>query len=180
MTSYSLVQRALHWLVALSLAALYLLGLWMTTRAGANLWDDQTNLLYGLHKALGATVLLMMVLRVFFKLRTPAPGYPASVAPAIAWTAKLMHALLYALLLAVPLLGWAGVTAYPALITISGYHLPPMPGVVQNETLAKQLFALHGLLAFTLGALVLCHIAAALVHLVFKRDGVFERMWPAK
>ncbi len=82
MTSYSLVQRALHWLVALSLAALYLLGLWMTTRAGANLWDDQTNLLYGLHKALGATVLLMMVLRVFFKLRTPAPGYPASVAPA--------------------------------------------------------------------------------------------------
>ena len=180
MTSYSLVQRALHWLVALSLAALYLLGLWMTTRAGANLWDDQTNLLYGLHKALGATVLLMMVLRVFFKLRTPAPGYPASVAPAIAWTAKLMHALLYALLLAVPLLGWAGVTAYPALITISGYHLPPMPAVVQNETLAKQLFALHGLLAFTLGALVLCHIAAALVHLVFKRDGVFERMWPAK
>jgi cytochrome b561 len=55
-----------------------------------------------------------------------------------------------------------------------------MPGVVQNEALAKQLFELHGMLAFMLAALVLCHVAAALVHLLIKRDGVFERMWPKK
>jgi cytochrome b561 len=77
-------------------------------------------------------------------------------------------------------LGWAAVTAYPALITVAGYHLPPMPWVMQNEALAKQLFAIHGLLAFVLGALALGHIAAALMHLLLKRDGVFERMWPGK
>jgi len=91
-----------------------------------------------------------------------------------------MHGLLYVLLFAVPLLGWAGVTAYPALITVAGYHLPAMPGITPNEALAKQLFALHGTLAFVLGALVIGHIAAALKHLMFNRDGVFERMWPSR
>jgi cytochrome b561 len=152
----------------------------MTARAGANLWDDQTNLLYGLHKALGFTVLLLMLLRLVLKLRTAAPAYPASLAPLHILVAKTVHGVLYLLLFAVPLLGWAGVTAYPALITVAGYHLPPMPWVAQNEALAKQLFAVHGTLAFVLAALVICHIAAALVHLLFKRDGVFERMWPGK
>jgi cytochrome b561 len=121
-----------------------------------------------------------MVLRLFFKLRTAAPAYPVSVSPTLMLLAKIVHILLYGLLFAVPLLGWAAVTAYPALITVAGYHLPAMPGITPNEALAKQLFALHGTLAFALGILALGHIAAALKHLLFHRDGVFERMWPSK
>ena len=180
MTHYRPAQRLVHWLVALCLAALFVLGLWMTARASANLWDDQTNLLYGLHKALGFTVLLLMLLRVILKLRSAAPAYPPSLTPSNILAAKVVHGLLYALLFAVPLFGWAGVTAYPALITVAGYHLPPMPWVTQNEALAKQLFAVHGTRAFVLAALIICHIAAALLHLFFKRDSVFERMWPSK
>ena len=180
MTPYRPAQRLLHWLVALCLPLLLVLGLWMTARAGANLWDDQTNLLYGLHKALGFTVLLLMVLRFLLKLSTTVPAYPASLTATHIFVAKTLHGLLYALLFAVPLLGWAGVTAYPALITVAGYHLPAMPWVTQDAALAKQLFALHGTLAFVLVAFIVCHIAAALVHLFFKRDGVFERMWPSK
>jgi len=52
--------------------------------------------------------------------------------------------------------------------------------VTQDPALAKQLFELHGTLAFVLVAFVVCHIAAALVHLFVKRDGIFERMWPSK
>jgi cytochrome b561 len=180
MTSYRFTQRLMHWLVALSIPVLFILGLWMTARAAANLWDDQTNVLYGLHKALGFTVLCLMVLRLLFKLRTAAPAYPASVSPTLILLARTMHGLLYVLLFAVPLLGWAAVTAYPALITVAGYHLPAMPWITPNEALAKQLFAIHGWLAFVLGALALGHIAAALKHLLFNRDGVFERMWPGK
>ena len=55
-----------------------------------------------------------------------------------------------------------------------------MPLVTQDAALAKQLFAVHGTLAFVLVALITCHITAALVHLFFKRDGIFERMWPGK
>jgi cytochrome b561 len=180
MKPYRPAQRLMHWLVAVSLPILVALGLWMTARASANLWDDQTNLLYGLHKALGFTVLCLMVLRLFFKLRTAAPAYPTRVSPTLILLAKTVHVLLYVLLFAVPLLGWAAVTAYPALITVAGYHLPAMPWINPNEALAKQLFAIHGILAFTLAALALGHIAAALKHLLFHRDGVFERMWPSQ
>ncbi|MEI8399373.1 MAG: cytochrome b [Alcaligenaceae bacterium] len=180
MAPYHPARRLLHWLVALCLALLFVLGLWMTARASANLWDDQTNLLYGLHKALGVTVLLLMMLRFILKLYLAAPAYPPSLTPRNILAAKAVHGLLYALLFAVPLFGWAGVTAYPALITVAGYHLPPMPWVAQNEALAKQLFAVHGTLAFVLAALVIGHFAAALLHLFYRRDGVFERIWPGK
>lgn len=177
MVPYRFEQRLLHWVIALALPIMFALGLWMTARAGANLWDDLTNLLYGIHKALGFTVLFLMVLRLIFKLRAAAPTYARTLSPVLLRAAKVMHGSLYVLLVLVPLLGWAGVTAYPALITVAGYHLPAMPWITPNETLAKQLFALHGTLAFVLAALVLGHIAAALKHLLFNRDGVFQRMW---
>jgi cytochrome b561 len=91
--------------------------------------------------------------------------------------AAAAHGSLYLLLLVVPLLGWAGVTAYPALITIGGYNLPAMPGIPKDQALAKQLFEIHGNLALALAALALAHIGAALHHLLIKKDGVFQRMW---
>ena len=178
MTPYRFEQRLLHWLIAVSLLPLFALGLWMTARASANLWDDQTNLLYGLHKAFGFAVLLMMMARLVLKACLAAPPYPANMSSRLALVAKLMHGLLYILLVAVPLLGWAGVTAYPALITVSGQHLPAMPLIVQNEALAKKLFAAHGTLALVLGALIIVHVCAALKHLFINRDEIFARMWP--
>lgn len=77
----------------------------------------------------------------------------------------------------VPLLGWAGVTAYPALITVGGFDLPAMPGIAKDEAFAKQLFQIHGYLALLLVGIACAHIAAALAHLLIKKDGVFQRMW---
>jgi cytochrome b561 len=88
-----------------------------------------------------------------------------------------VHGALYLLLLVVPLLGWAAVTAFPALITLNGFHLPAMPGIPQDQALAKQLFEIHGNLALVLAVLALAHIAAGLHHLLIKKDGVFQRMW---
>jgi len=80
-------------------------------------------------------------------------------------------------LIVVPLLGWAGVTAYPALITLGSYHLPAMPGIPKDQALAKQLFEIHGNLALVLAGLAVAHAAAGLHHLLLKKDGVFQRMW---
>lgn len=175
--TYSLTARLLHWLTALFVVSLVVLGLWMTERAGANLWDALTNTLYSWHKLIGFTLLFLTALRLIVKLRTVRPSYPASVSPLAIKMAAMVHGILYLLLLVVPLLGWAGVTAYPALITVGGYDLPAMPGVPKDQALAKQLFEVHGNLALVLAGLAAAHIAAALGHLVFKKDGVFQRMW---
>lgn len=176
-TTYSLTARLLHWLTAIFIVSLIALGVWMTERAGANLWDSLTNTLYGWHKLIGFTVLCLTLLRFVVKLRSTRPPYPASVSPATIKLAAIAHGLLYLLLIVVPLLGWAGVTAYPALITLGSYHLPAMPGIPKDQALAKQLFEIHGNLALVLAGLAVAHAAAGLHHLLLKKDGVFQRMW---
>ena len=174
--SYSRPRKWLHWLTALCLLASFPLGIWMTSRAAANLWDDLTNLLYGWHKLIGMAVLVLIVLRIIAKVISPDPAYGPSVSRLVQVLAKSVHGLMYLLLLVVPLLGWAGVTAFPALITVAGYHLPPMPGIPKDQALAKQIFEIHGTLAMVLLILIIGHVAAALKHHFMDRDGVFQRM----
>lgn len=174
--SYSSPRKWLHWLTVLCLLALFPLGKWMTARAAANLWDDLTNLIYGWHKLIGMAVLILIVLRILAKLISPDPAYEPSVSRTIQVLAKSVHGTMYLLLLAVPLLGWAGVSAFPALITIAGYHLPAMPGIPKDQALAKQIFEIHGTLAMVLLVLIVGHVAAALKHLLIDRDGVFQRI----
>jgi cytochrome b561 len=119
----------------------------------------------------------MTIFRFVLKMNSKTPAYPNSISPFVVKVASVVHYTLYGLLLIVPLLGWAGVTAYPALITVGGYSLPAMPGIPKNEAIAKQLFQVHGLLAMTLLAIALLHVMAALNHLIIKRDGIFQRIW---
>lgn len=176
-TKYALGWRVVHWIVAVCVISLIPVGLWMASRGAAGIWDALTNTLYVWHKAIGFSVLLLMVLRLVFKISKGVPSYPESVPRGLVVAANALHHLMYVLLFLVPLLGWAGVTAYPALITVGGYHLPPLPFIPQSEALAKQIFTIHGVLALALGVLIIGHIGAALKHLVINRDGVFQRMW---
>ena len=174
---YSLPARLMHWLVALCVLALFPLGVWATWRAEDNVWDDLTNTLFAWHKTIGFAVLILMALRLVIRLGNAPPQQPPFLASWEVSAAKATHLLLYLLLFIVPLLGWAGVTAYPALEALAGMHLPPMPFIAQGEPLAMSLFDWHGNIAIVLGALLVLHVAAALRHLVIKRDGVVDRMW---
>lgn len=172
---YPAAWRALHWLMALMVFGLIPVGLWMTARGEAGIWDGLTNALYSWHKAIGFLVLLLMVVRLGMKVFMRAPPYPSSLSPSLQKAAKSLHHLMYVLLFAVPLLGWAGVTAFPALITVGGYHLPAMPSVPIDRALSGVLFQLHGFAAMALALLLIGHVGAALRHL-FRADGIFKRM----
>ena len=174
---YARNWRILHWVIALCVMSLIPIGLLIEARTEANLWDEFTNLLYSIHKSLGFSVLLLMLLRVGFKVYYKTPEYPSSLARNQLLLAKSLHHLFYGLLFLVPLLGWAGITAFPALEIVPGVRLPAMPGVPVNESLATRLFSLHGTFAIILAILLLGHIGAALHHLFIRKDGIFQRMW---
>lgn len=174
---YARSWRVLHWVMALCVMSLIPIGLLIEARTEANLWDDFTNLLYSIHKSLGFTVLVLMLIRIGFKIYYKTPEYPNTMPRKQILLAKSLHHLLYVLLFVVPLLGWAGVTAFPALEIVPGVWLPAMPGVPTNEALAARLFAIHGTLAIVLAFLVLGHIGAGLHHLWIKKDNIFNRMW---
>jgi cytochrome b561 len=177
---YPMALRILHWIIAVCVIVLIPIGLLMVSRGEANIWDTLTNTLYAWHKAIGFAVLWLMVIRILIKLLKPSLPYTDDIPPVTLLAARTVHLLMYILLIVVPLLGWAGITAYPALNTIGGYHLPAFPFIEKGETFAKQLFNIHGLLGLTLGVLALAHIAAACKHLLINRDNVFKRMWFGK
>lgn len=179
MLSHSIWLRLLHWLTVIGVLTLFSLGLWMTARSSANLWDSLTNLLYAWHKLIGFTILLLTLVRFSIKVTTRRPPYSQSISLVKIRLATTLHYLLYVLLLLVPLFGWAGVTAYPALITVGDMNLPAMPFITKDEVFAKQLFQIHGYLAFLLGGLILLHTMAGLWHLLINKDGVFQRIWPS-
>jgi cytochrome b561 len=157
--------------------ALLVLGFWMTDRAGANLWDELTNTLYAWHKLIGFFVLLITVLRIMVKSLGKRPDYPSDISKVKIEIARLVQSTMYLLLVLVPLFGWAGVTAYPALMTVGNLELPAFPGIPKNEALAKQLFEFHGYLVLALITVAIVHISAGFYHLWFQKDHVFDRIW---
>ena len=149
----------------------------MTNRSAADLWDELTNTLYSWHKLIGFMILLITGLRILNKFKSQRPPYPSSISSGQIQLAKSVQGVLYLLLVLIPLFGWAGVTAFPALITVGGYHLPGMPGIPKDQALAKQLFNVHYYLVLGFIAIASVHILAGLRHLFFAKDGVFERIW---
>lgn len=173
---YPASSRVLHWITVVALLFQVPMGLTIAYRYQANIFDDLTNALSGWHKLIGFTVLWIVVLRIVIAARSW-PPYPPTLPAVQQAAAHGLHRLIYVLLLLIPLTGWAGVSAYPALVTLGGYNLPAMPFVPQNENLAATIFTIHKYAAYTLLFLLVGHIGAALMHLVVFRDGIFQRMW---
>ncbi len=169
---YTFIQKVLHWLIAL--AVIVALGM------GASLdWLGNgalKNQLYALHKATGILILGLMLLRVVVRIVFGAPPLPVNIPSWQRTAAAASHFLLYALILLMPIIGWAATSAYPAPIPFFGIlDMPPLIGA--DRDLSKQLFAIHEWMSRGILALVGLHIAAALRHALIQKDGVFRRMW---
>jgi cytochrome b561 len=169
---YGAVAVALHWLTALLVVCGFTLGLSMVP-----LQISPRKLQWYLwHKWIGITVFLLTCARLAWRWRHPPPPLP----PMVRWQARashVAHALLYALLVAVPLSGWIYSSSTGVQVNYLG--LFPLPDLVaKDRELAVTLRAVHVTLNFTLAAVVCVHIAGALKHHFADRDLVLMRMLP--
>jgi cytochrome b561 len=171
---YSGVAIALHWLLALLIVGTFCVGLYMH-----GLPFSPTRLkLYNWHKWAGVTILALSALRLLWRLTHRPPADP----PMPAWqrlAAHGAHWALYALFFLVPLAGWAYSSAAGFPIVVFGV-LPLPDFVAPDRALAEMLKERHALLAFALAAVVVVHVAAALKHHFIDRDGLLDRMRPAR
>lgn len=174
--AYAPAHRALHWLMAIMVIAMVPVGKYMVERGKATNFDPLTATLYSGHKLTGFILIWLLALRIVVKRRHGVPPPVATLTPFERIASTAVHHLLYALLLVVPLLGWAGVSAFGAREVFGLFSLPPI--LPQDQALAKQILALHGAAAMLMVLLVAAHIGGALMHLIIKKDGVFRRMWP--
>ena len=171
---YPSLTRALHWLVALLVMATIPIG---ATMVQPGLPRPTQDLLYILHKNGGVLILLLVLLRLVWRARHPAPPMPASVPAWQARIAGLAHWGLYGLLLVMTISGYVRVKAggFP-IEYLDALGVPSL--VPRSDALAQAAKAVHFWARFALVALILAHVGAALQHLLIKRDGVFGRIWP--
>jgi cytochrome b561 len=131
------------------------------------------------HKSLGILILMLVALRILWRLGNPAPGLPSDTPPWERRAARLSHGLLYALMVAMPVTGWIANSA--ANVPFSVFWLVPLPAIVGPSKAVEDLATLTHFTLFVLLALVLvAHIGAALRHHYVKRNNVLARMLPGK
>jgi cytochrome b561 len=180
---YGTVAMALHWLTALGILTLIVLGLAMTRMPPGSLRQFSW---YQLHKSVGITVLVLTLLRVAWRLGHRPPPLPPGMAAVERLAARGTHLAFYLLLLGMPLTGWALVSASPFNLPTVLYGVLPLPHLPVLSTLAPadkapvaNVFAsVHDAAAFVLIALLGLHVAAALFHHFVRRDGVLTGMLP--
>ena len=162
--------RLIHWTMAALILLMLFVGIGMVSTAG-----PAYETLIRFHRPLGIAILAIVVVRLVIRLATGAPALPADMPAPMKLVAKASHILLYAAMFAMPLIGWAMLSAggYPVEIA-KGLALPPI--VPQDLRLFGLLRLAHSLVAFAFFALILAHLSAALVHALIRRDGVFEAM----
>jgi cytochrome b561 len=169
---YGAVARTLHWLMFALLAAQVLVGWFMPHIRRGTPQDG----LVDLHLSLGATLLLLVILRLAWRVIRPTP-LATTMAPWERVLAQLTHALLYLLLLAIPLLGWAAAGFFGFTVRLFG--LIPLPALADNtKAWAHTAGDVHTALTYVLLALVALHVLAALWHHFVRRDRVLQRMLP--
>lgn len=166
---FGLVTRILHWATMLLVIGQLALGLRIADLEPglATLW------LYGLHKTVGFALLALILARIAWHLYSPPPS-PIGPRSAAFWAARAAHWAIYALLLAIPLTGWAGGSATGIDVMIADrWTLPPL--VEPSEAAEAYWFRLHDILTKLLMALITIHMLGA-----FKRemegDGTLTRM----
>lgn len=170
---YTRTAIFLHWLVALGLVGTFALGFYMHDLP---LSPDKLKL-YSWHKWAGTSLLVLAVVRLAWRLTHRAPELPLSMGPMARLTANAAHWLLYALMLLIPISGWL-MSSAQGFQTV-WFGVVPLPDLIpKNAELAQSLKDAHVVLNYTLFAVVVGHVGAALQHHFIKKDTVLTRMLP--
>ena len=168
---YSRTAITLHWILAILLATMIGLGLYMTDIPRNT---PERSWFFNLHKSLGLLTASIILLRVAWRLRFKPPGLERLAPPWQVAVAKTSHAALYACMLFMPLTGYLGSSFNKYGVKFFGLALPHWGW--DDPKLREIFVTAHEWIADLFIALIAIHVVAAAYH-ALRRDGVFARMW---
>ncbi len=175
---YSVLQRLIHWAVAICVLFVLPMGLTLGVLGFDGLKNtvglDATNVINKYHKTYGVSMLGLMALRLDLRLIRGKPEYDPPLPSISRVASRIVHGLFYVLLLVQPMLGWAATSAGGFPIEFFNSKLPAL--LSKDPALSKSLYAIHGTVGLLLLVLITIHISAALMHWLMLRDTVMKRM----
>ncbi|AOI68922.1 cytochrome b [Burkholderia ubonensis] len=167
---FSLPARVLHWVMAAMIVSMLFIGVGMVSSV-----SERHAVLVAIHKPLGISILVLACVRVVVRLSSRPPGLPEDLPGWQKVAALGSHLALYALMIAMPLIGWAMLSAGGYPVTLGGGV--QLPAIVSADPVAfAWLRIAHRWVAYLFFATFLAHFAAALYHGLVRRDGVLRAM----
>ena len=171
---YGLVSIILHWLVAVAVTGLFVLGLWMVELGYYHPWYQRAP---DIHRSVGVLLFGAILTHWAWRYTNPRPETIGSVTErkVAAWVHRMLYALLYLLILSGYLISTAdgrGISAFGL------FSVPASISGLQNQ--ADIAGKVHEWLAFVLIALTILHALAALKHHLVDRDQTLKRMLSIK
>ena len=170
---YGAVAQAFHWLTAVLVLAAFIYGPGGSedrVYSAARDFDRQ------LHETLGLTVFAVVLLRLAWRLVDTRPD-PPDVPRWMGVASKAVQALLYALVVALPVTAVTGAWLEGhALTLLAGARIAPP--FAESHELGRTFASVHGWLGDAVMWVAGLHAAAALYHHFVRRDGVLRSMLP--
>ncbi|WP_315919771.1 cytochrome b [Mesorhizobium sp. SP-1A] len=174
--TYTPAQKALHWALFALVVLLY--GLTF----GQDIFqrgDPNRDLIWKLHISFGLVLAALIAWRVVLRLVRGVPEHPAGMSTLERNAAALAHALLYALLVTIPVLGILLTWFRADALSLFGLFTIPSP-VAPDRAVARTLRELHSFCANAILIVAGLHALAALWHHFIRSDAVLARMLPAR
>lgn len=169
---YTRTAIVLHWLIGIALLAQLAFG-WIVADIPRN--TPPRGYYLNIHKSIGITLGVLIVLRLLWRLWHRPPAMPSSMVRWQQRAAVAIHRLLYALMLLMPTAGYVASNFSKHGVKFFGYMLrpwgPDLPAVYRVVN------GVHVICAYVLALVIALHVLAALHHAWLKRDGIFSRMW---
>lgn len=168
---YSGVARTFHWVIVVLLLVVLPVGVIIKY-----IKDDVKLSFYAIHESLGFLILILVLLRLGYRLfvRRP-PPLPAALPPHLRLAATTVHWALYGLLIVMPIVGFLATNAWG--FPLSWFGVIPIPSPLgKDEAIAKILSAVHTTIGWTIVGLLVLHIGGALYHHAVRKDGILYRM----
>jgi cytochrome b561 len=169
---YTLPAIALHWIMALLLTGQVAVGLYMVELPKRT---PEVATFYGLHKSIGLVALMLVTIRLWWRMRAQAPAALHTSAKQER-AATSVHRLLYACMLLIPLTGFVGSNFGKHPVKFFGYALPHLGW---DSPVVQAFFRYtHTAFVWLLCVLVALHLLGVILHLVTSGAAILRRMLP--
>jgi cytochrome b561 len=167
-TRFPVRSRILHWLTAVLVFAALLIGFAMVNSVGSYA------ALLAVHMTIGVAILAIVIVRIVNRFTAKPPNWPPTIGPVEGKIIANSERLMYLLLVAQPLAGWAMVSASGRSVVVFGLHLPRIAPF--DDGLFFVLRQTHSVLAYLLVVVIAAHVSGVLMHTVALRDRILSRM----
>ena len=195
-TKYTNVAIALHWLIGIAILFMFILGWFMTElpkesakttsfdifNLGLITWEvakeeSPRAFYFNLHKSIGLTILMLIVLRMYWRFTHRPPAFLNSMKLWEKRLAKATHLSLYLLMFLIPLSGI--IMSAGSKYGIKWFGIKVIPGF-EDKAIRELFFEFHEIFGLLLLLLLIFHILGAIKHSIIDKDGTLRRMWFSK